>query len=359
MRICLSMIVRNEAAVIERCLHSVRPHIHAWAIADTGSDDGTQDIVRRYMADLPGELIERPWVDFATNRNQALDLARNHGDYALIIDADEMLETDAGFSWGALGANGYALEFVYGPTRYRRTALPRLDAGWRWEGVLHEALVRPEFTDVPILTGLRIHVHSDGVRSRLPLAEKFGRDAEVLRRALDTDPGNTRYAFYLAQSLRDAGRWHEAIAAYEKRAAMGGWDEEVYYSRLQSAELRERAGAAYADVVVAYLDAIDHSPLRAEALCDFARYLRQNKRYALARQFAQAASRLQAPPGVQILDSTVYDWRARDELAVACFLLGDRGESARLWSELLADKRLPSGERERVQRNFAVAVART
>jgi hypothetical protein len=51
-------------------------------------------------------------------------------------------------------------------------------------------------------------------------------------------------------------------------------------------------------------------------------------------------------------------WRARDELAVACFLSGDRSESARLWSELLADKRLPIAERERVQRNFAVAVAR-
>ena len=102
------MIVKNEAAVIERCLRSVRPHVQCWAIADTGSDDGTQDIIRRMMADLPGELIERPWVDFATNRNQALDLARNYGDYALIIDADEVLETDAGFSWGALGAPGYA-----------------------------------------------------------------------------------------------------------------------------------------------------------------------------------------------------------------------------------------------------------
>jgi glycosyltransferase involved in cell wall biosynthesis len=358
MRICLSMIVRNEAAVIERCLRSVRPHIHAWAIADTGSDDGTQDIIRRYMSDLPGELIERPWVDFATNRNQTLELARNYGDYALIIDADEVLETDAGFSWGMLGAPGYALEFVYGPSRYQRTALPRLDAGWRWEGVVHEALVRSEFTDVPILTGLRIHVHSDGVRSRLPPPEKFGGDAEVLRRALDADPDNTRYAFYLAQSLRDAGQWHEAISAYERRAAMGGWDEEVYYSRLQAATLRERTGGAYAEVVVAYLDAIDYSPLRAEALCDFARYLRQNKRHALARQFAQAASRLQVPPGVLILDSTVYEWRARDELAVACFLLGDGSESARLWSELLADKRLPVAERERIQRNFAAAVTR-
>jgi hypothetical protein len=29
MRICLSMIVKNEAAVIERCLRTVRPHIRA------------------------------------------------------------------------------------------------------------------------------------------------------------------------------------------------------------------------------------------------------------------------------------------------------------------------------------------
>jgi hypothetical protein len=101
-----------------------------------------------------------------------------------------------------------------------------------------------------------------------------------LRRALQSDPDNTRYAFYLAQSLRDAGQWHEAIAAYEKRAAMGGWTEEVYYSRLQSAVLRERTGGAYADVVVAYLDAIDHSPLRRRLAKR--RYLRQNKRYALA-----------------------------------------------------------------------------
>jgi len=359
MRVCVSMIVKSEAAVIERCLRSVKPHVHSWAIADTGSSDGTQEIVRRIMGDLPGELIERPWVDFATNRNEALELARKYGDYALIIDADEVLETDAGFTWGTLGDPGYLLEFVYGPTHYRRTALARLDAGWRWEGVLHEALVRPQADDLRALTGLRIHVHSDGVRSQLPLAEKFSRDAQVLRRALDAEPDNTRYAFYLAQSLRDAGKWPEAMAAYEKRAAMGGWPEEVYYSRLQAAQLRERTGGAYADVVVAYLDAIDYAPLRAEALCEFARYLRQNRRYALARQFAQAASRLPLPPAVLILDSTVYEWRARDELAVACHFLGDRAESARIWRELLADRRLPAGERERVQRNLAVAEAGT
>jgi glycosyltransferase involved in cell wall biosynthesis len=112
MRVCLSMIVKNEAAVIERCLASVLPHIDAWAICDTGSSDGTQDLIRRRLVHLPGELIERPWVDFATNRNEALDLARRHGDYALVVDADDIVEADSRFTFGAIDAAAYMLEVV-------------------------------------------------------------------------------------------------------------------------------------------------------------------------------------------------------------------------------------------------------
>lgn len=53
-------------------------HITHWAIIDTSSTDGTRDIIRREMAGLPGEFIERQWVDdFAHSRNQALDIARD------------------------------------------------------------------------------------------------------------------------------------------------------------------------------------------------------------------------------------------------------------------------------------------
>src|ERR1043166_3017834 len=57
--ICLSMIVKNEAPVIRRCLDSVRPLIDAWTIVDTGSTDGTQDVVCDALRDLPGQLHER------------------------------------------------------------------------------------------------------------------------------------------------------------------------------------------------------------------------------------------------------------------------------------------------------------
>src|SRR5690606_31494452 len=84
--ICLTMIVRNETSVIERCLKSVRPFIDCWSIVDTGSSDGTQQLVRAYLADLPGELHERVWQDFGHNRSEALTLARPWGDYLFVID---------------------------------------------------------------------------------------------------------------------------------------------------------------------------------------------------------------------------------------------------------------------------------
>ena len=85
------MIVRNEAAIIEETLDNIAPYIGSWVIVDTGSDDGTPDVIRDHMArrGIPGELHERPWRNFGHNRSEALTLAQAHGDYIWVLDADD------------------------------------------------------------------------------------------------------------------------------------------------------------------------------------------------------------------------------------------------------------------------------
>lgn len=357
-RICLSMIVKNEAHVIERCLRSVRPYIDSWAIADTGSTDGTQDLVRGLLGDLPGELVERPWVDFAHNRNEALALAAEYGDYALPIDADDVFEADSGFGWGALGGPGYMLEIVFGDNQsFWRVALMRLGLDWAWEGVIHEVPVSSHLQEVMAtkLRGPRIRIVGGGARSRQSLEHKYEKDIEVLRRALVDLPDNPRYTFYLAQALNERGRLDEAMEAYRRRVAIGGWFEEVYYSKFQIACLKERTKARYAEVVAAYLDAYDYRPQRAEALCELARYLRLQGRHAAAFAFARIACSIPLPEDLVIVDVGVYRWRARDELALACFALGHYAVCAQLYEEILTVPDIPPMERERMRSNLETA----
>ncbi|MCI8554347.1 MAG: glycosyltransferase [Clostridiales bacterium] len=89
----IGMIVKNEIRCIERCLKSLQPLRAALPceliIADTGSNDGTREVVERY-ADL---VFDFEWVDdFAAARNAVLDRAR--GEWYFSIDADEWLDKD-------------------------------------------------------------------------------------------------------------------------------------------------------------------------------------------------------------------------------------------------------------------------
>lgn len=88
------MIVKDEAKVIERCLASVRGLVDTWVISDTGSTDGTQELIRRALAGVPGELHQDPWVDFGHNRTRNIRRARGRADYLLLIDADMVVRQE-------------------------------------------------------------------------------------------------------------------------------------------------------------------------------------------------------------------------------------------------------------------------
>jgi hypothetical protein len=116
--------------------------------------------------------------------------------------------------------DAYWLSIVDKNLRYDRVQLVRSACKWRYEGVLHEYLTCDNEQSRGRLPGLTYHRPGGGVRSQDP--EKYLKDARVLKSALEREPNNARYAFYLAQSWRDAGCPHEALAAYRRRVEMGG-----------------------------------------------------------------------------------------------------------------------------------------
>lgn len=350
------MIVKNEAQVIRRCLAKVRPLIDSWVIVDTGSTDDTREIIRQELAGIPGSLHDRPWRDFGHNRTEALELARKSGaDYAFVIDADEELTVPEGFAWPTLGADAYQTLQASGDNRFYRTQLMRLAMPWRYVGVLHEVAMCEGARPAQRLEGPVTYGRFDGARNQNPI-EKYRNDARVLEAALEREPDNARYVYYLAQSYRDSQQHAQAERYYRKRAEMGGWEEEVWSSLYQVGLLRERLNRPAAQILEAHLEAFNFRPVRAEPLVALARYFRLQKQYASCFIFAQAALGIPKPNDILFLDSATYAWRALDEFAIAAYWLGRYAECSTACDALLASGALPEAQRERVEKNRRFAV---
>ncbi len=353
--VCLNMIVKNEAPVIRRCLESVRPLIDSWVIVDTGSADGTQDIIRETLRGLPGELHERPWVNFAHNRNEALELARGGGDYLFLIDADEVVQIDDGFVMPPLSADIYSVAVRYAGYSYTRRQFLRDGRSWRYVGVLHEYVTSPEAVSEEGLPGLTTIPRHDGARARDPLT--YRRDALMLEQAHLDEPENSRTVFYLAQSYRDAKEWDLALRYYKKRVAMKGWEEEVWFSLYQIAQIQQRMNAPWPEVLQAYLAAYQYRPDRAGPLYRIALYYLAKGEHHLAHLFISRAMAIPEPEANRLfVERALYEYQIAAEYAVTSHYTCDYKTSIETSNRLLRDGKLPANLIEQVIRNRRYSV---
>ena len=356
--ICLCMIVKDEAPVIRRCLESVRPLIDTWLIVDTGSTDGTQEIVRDALRGLAGELVERPWRDFAHNRSEALALARPLGDYSLIIDADDTMVVPDAFRLPELDLDSYTVDIDFGAIRYSRPQLVKAVLGWRYEGVIHEYLAC-EAAKTSGHLPLVMRIHQDGARRRDP--ETYKKDAAVLERAVaeETDPFRlSRYTFYLAQSYRDSGQSEKALALYLERADMGFWEQEIYCSLLNAGRLKQALSHEPDAILATYARATGICPLRAEALHAASRFCRDLRRFAEGHDLARRAMDLSLPAGGLFVETWIYDYGVLDEATVNAYWAGRYRDSLDAGLRALKGGKVPATEVPRFLDNLRFALDR-
>jgi hypothetical protein len=355
--ICLNMIVRNEAHIVREVLDAVAPHITSWVIVDTGSEDGTQDVIRSHMAGLgiPGELHERPWRNFGHNRSEALTLAQGHGDYIWVMDADDTVVGTPDFS--QLDADAYLMRMCEGATRWTfwRHLLFRDGMPFYYVGVLHEY---PDCDDPCVAKRLEgeYYVESRRLGGRNLDPQKYARDRDLLLAEVERNPDDARWVSQLAQTYHNMGDFVNARNWAARRVEMGGWDEDVYYSMFLVAASMSELGEPWPEVQDTYLRAWEFRPTRAEALYAIACRYRADQRYQLGHFFAERAAAIPFPEeDIFYVGAHIYNWRALDEQAVCAFGIGKHEEAFTLCRRLLARSDIPEDKRKRIAANRDVA----
>lgn len=336
-RLCAHMIVRNEAAIIERALRSAAGVADCCVICDTGSTDGTQAIIQSFCSSrgIPCELHEFPFVDFAQARNEGLERARRSPlafDYLLLFDADMELRVDDPGALARLRADAALVRQESAALAYHNVRLLRRGARARYVGAAHEVLAVDG--EVIRCEGLSFFDHADGA-SR---ADKLARDERLLRAALERDPGDLRAQFYLAQTLRDAGRFAEAADWFARRFAAGGWEEERWHACYQMALCRLGQGDA-PGFVAGCLDAYALRPTRAEPLWRLARHYAGAGQHDAALLLFEQVLRMPRPDNdILFVEREAYGDAVREAIAVSGFYsaLPERRDAGRRACEALA-----------------------
>lgn len=353
--VCLTVIVKNESRVIERMLNSVYPILDAWVVVDTGSTDGTQDMVKRFFEEkgLPGRLVEHQWKNFGDARNRSIKEAESlvnelglENSFGYWLDADEQLIIDKTFDVDIFkrklnSFDGANVIVKYGEQVYHRMEFFKLNSGWEFEGPVHEVLINKTEVKLATIDGLHVLVTPDGHSwTSQTTVEKYKSHSKILEDyVLSDEKKNPRWVFYLAQSFRDSEQNEKAIEWYEKRASMiGGYWEEVYYSRLMVASLKAKQNENLMDVLESYRRCGSTNPYRIEHLIPIILYYQSIKDYDTAYIYSSHAMRFAgkspSPKSVLFVDLPLYLWKIYDLHTISCWYSGRKEESTQVYKKL-------------------------
>jgi hypothetical protein len=253
----ICILVRDELPTLPGMLAELPP----WAsvcVADTGSVDGTREWLQQWASfSIPGRvrrLVEFPWdwsTGFAGAWNRAwseCDDMVPRGGWRLSLGCDSFVHDDDG-SLERLAADpdafgrvsdqvlGFWTESRMQGSSWRRPLLTRVGHGWTWKYRVHEIPTHPSGDLRTViqgnLPGLWIEHRRDANTNR----SRWGEYLEAMREDRREMPDDTRVCFYFAQTLEGACRPLEAVAQYEARIEMGGWDQERYIAALRVARI--------------------------------------------------------------------------------------------------------------------------
>ena len=306
MYIAVYAIAKNEAAFARRWMDSMREADGVFVL-DTGSTDGTPELLRSLGAVVREETVE-PWR-FDAARNRSLATVPGSADLCVCTDLDEVFRP----GWRDAMEKAWTAEMRRGRYRYvwRFTPEGREDTvfyidkahsrhGWRWTHPVHEVLTWVGSGAEPpirLLPGIQLEHYPDESKSRaqyLPLLELSVREA----------PNDDRNMHYLGREYLYAHRWDDCIRTLQRHLALptATWRDE----RCASMRYIARAYMEKGDVTEAqrwYFRAIAESPELREPWMDMAWLQYRQENWDGVLYFTAAALALPETPENYITES--------------------------------------------------------
>lgn len=338
--ISLCMIVKNEQAVLARCLDSVRQAVDEIILVDTGSTDQTTEIARRYT----DKIFHFPWInDFSAARNFAYEQATM--DYQLWLDADDVLppeELQKLLRLKETLSPSVTLVTMKYQTHFdeagaailtsTRERLTRRDAGYRWQDPVHECIPLTgtiQFSDITIR------------HQKPPQAQEIysRRNLEIYEALLHSGHSFTpRQQYYFARELMDHNEPAQAMDYFIRFLDGGrGWKEDNIAACFNLALCAQALGQE-TDVLPALLRSFQYDAPRAEICCLAGYYHQRRQDWETALHWFRAAAGLDSSATLGFVLEDYHSYIPHIESFVCAWQLGRHEEAARYLSAAAACK---------------------
>ena len=211
------MIVKNEEALLNDCLASVKSVADEVIVVDTGSDDKTVEIAESHGA----RIFTIEWTDdFSAARNFSLEQAK--GNWILVVDADEHLaEEDLEKVRNWISKKDVDVVNVKilneGGTFGRLPRLFRTGRGLHYQGRVHEQLVFSSGEKPVKMFDSEVRLYHVGYNPQvISQRSKIERNLALLNRILEDSPKDIAARYHLACTLQYACKYPEALRKWDE-----------------------------------------------------------------------------------------------------------------------------------------------
>ena len=363
-KLILNTIVKDEAHCILIMLESAAKISDAIVIADTGSTDGTQEIIKKFGEDnnIPTYVFERPFDDFEKSRNFGMEKARdvvnelgwNPNDcWTWWCDADETIVVDPKFDKNQFNKDLFMINTYIGQMKYTRNTFAKVSKPFRFYGPVHEFIV---CDDQNITSGLAENIHVDvkmiGKSWQGDIAEKYASHSYKLEAYINNNRQDPRWIFYTAQSWHDAAsikdnkeeneeRLRRSMKYYRERVSRtDGYAEEIFYAQYRVGTIMRILEEPWHLTHMELLKAYQIEPLRGESIKVIIDHYLQMGDWNMAylyTKFAKTTFHGKNPYPTRLLfvDEATYIWKFAEAHAAASFYTGRMDEAKQTYQEIV------------------------